>query len=120
MQSNQYMQSGARTAYEAVGKFHGAVQRKLFEGDVEGSVGEARGARILAGAPRGRGVGFLSEDVNSAAKARHAARPRPDPASPRLVPTLANSWRNNLVLARPLGQSKTVTNTNKKLAGKGA
>ena len=30
--------------------------------------------------------------------------PTGDPATPRLVPATANSWRNNLVLARPLGE----------------
>ena len=38
----------------------------MFEGADYGTEGEARGNRILAGVPRGRGVGFLADEVNSA------------------------------------------------------
>ena len=72
--------------------------RILFEGDVEGAVGEARGARILATVPRGRGVGFLSDDVNSAAKIVSNAlyelhEQQPLLAEPRIASLLAQGRR---------------------------
>ena len=49
---------------------------------------------------------FSDDAYGGGAAAANGAAPTSNPATPRLVPATANSWRNNLVLARPLGEGR--------------